>query len=341
MPSRSKPKRQYGFILLAMTMVPPMNDARKEIEGRRFWDLYFQNKLVELERTPAELTGKYREDPLPGKSSFSEPRFGLVAIDRKELKAYDYERDGRFSQLHLAPASLQESIRRIIDRSYPYREPPPVGSEMMSELLQAVAARYDWPEDSSVTEETAIRTARSLLSPYRQEDSLALSALLWVLGERRERAYSETMVAVIEESERRPPGHKDRISATAVNTAFEALWKIDDKSHLGRLLELMERSEHSGRLRIAALFKRLLSTARLLSLEAMGEEYYSIEHWRRLIAPYARYSDLDWDRYDARSLFWEIRYLAAKRLPHKDEALRELADDEVSLVRELARRRSR
>lgn len=341
MSSCSKPTRRYRLILLAVTMVPPMNDAREQIGDHRFWDLYFQNKLVELERTPAKITGKYREDPPPVKSSFSEPRYGLVEIDRIRLKAYAYEQDGRFSQQLLAPASLQESIRQIIDRSYPYREPPPVGSEMMSELLRNIAARYDWPDDGTVTEETAIRTARSLISRYRQKDSLALSALLWVLGERRERIYSEMMVAVIEESERRPPGHKDRVSATAVNTAFEALWKIDDKSHLDRLLGLMERSEHSRRLRVAALFKRLLSTTRLLSFEAIGEAYYSAEYWQRLIAPYAKHSELDWDRYDARSLFWEVRYLAAKRLPLKDKALQELADDEVSLVRELASSRSR
>lgn len=305
--------------------------------ARQFWDLYFQNKFVELQRTANEVKGRYLQELPPGRSYFAEPTFESFSIARAELKPYDYNEDGRFSEIRKTPTGLQDALQKIADGSYPFREPPPFGAKHLKELLHQLSQRFDWPSDASISSEQAVLNARSLITPFAPDNGQQLTALLWILGEQRKRAFSNLMVEVIEGAERLPSGHKGRMSSSLVNTAFEALWKINDKSCLERLLTTMGRSDHSGKLRIAALFKRLLSTEKLLSLETLGENYYSVEFWQRSIAPYANYSDRDWDRFDTKSLFWETRYLAASRLAPRDEALKSLEDDEVSLVREIAR----
>ncbi len=314
-----------------------MAETPKTTNARLFWDLYFKNRFVELTRGEVEISGKYLHELPPGKSQFSEPQHGSLTIERAELRSYEYQNDGRFSEILKAPQNLQESIQKLVDRSYPFREPPPFGAERMSELVQQMSPQFGWPQDGSMTAEHANRSAQSMASPFKLENSQLLSALLWILGEQRERIYSKVMVQVVEEAQRLPSGHKDKTPLSVVNTALEALWKTDDKSRLEPLLKTMDHSDHSGRLRIAALFKRWLSTTHLLSLEALGENYYSVGYWEGLIRPCSNYSDTQWDRFDTKSLFWELRHLATKRIAAKDEGLKNVVDDEVTLVRELAR----
>ena len=314
-----------------------MAETTRTTDARLFWDLYFKNRFVELTRGEVEINGKYLHELPPGKSQFSEPMHGSLTIERDELRRYGYQNDGRFSGILRTPQRPHESIQKLVDRSYPFREPPPFGAERMSELFQQMSDQFGWPQDASMNAEYFNRSAQSLASPFKPENSQPLSALLWILGEQRERIYSKIMVQVIEESQHLHSGHKDKMPVSTVNTALEALWKTDDKSRLKPLLKIMDDSNHSGRLKIAALFKRLLSTTHLLSLEALGEKYYSAGYWEGLIRPYSNYSDAQWDRFDTKSLFWEIRHLATKRIVAKDEGLKNVVDDEVTLVRELAR----
>ena len=314
-----------------------MADNSKNEQSRLFWDLYFQNRFVELARTGTDVSGKYAQ-PIPsGQSYFAARKFDSLRVMREQLKSYDYESDGRFSEILKTPQKLHESVQKIIDGSYPFREPPPFGALRMAELMRQLSKSFEWPQGSSLTSEVLNRSARSITSQFRLEDGQSLNALLWLLGERRERKFTDVLVSAIEESERLSNGHKDKIPTSVINTAFEGLCKINDKSFLNRLLTIMDHSEHSGRLRVAALFKRLLSTTQLLSLETLGESYYAVGYWVRIIQKYADYSEVQWDRFDATSLFWENRYLAAKRIPSGDECLKQLSDDEVSLVRELAK----
>ena len=312
-------------------------DNSKNEQSRLFWDLYFQNRFVELTRTTTEVSGKYTRPLHSGQSYFSDRTFDSLKITREQLKSHEYESDGRFSEILKAPRQLNESVQKIMDGSYPYREPPPFGASRMAELMRQLSARFEWPHGSSLTSEVLDRAARSIISQFRHDDGQPLNALLWLLGERRDRLFSDVLVSAIEESERLSKGHKDKIPSSVINTAFEGLCKINDKTFVNRLLTIMDHSEHSGRLRVAALFKRLLSTTQLLSLETLGENFYAVGYWERVISKCAGYSEAQWDRFDAGSLFWDNRYLAAKRLAPGDECLRQLSDDEVSFVRKLAK----
>lgn len=267
---------------------------------------------------------------------FSEAKTIPVWIRRDALKLYPYETDGRFAEVKKLPASLSESVRRIIDGSYPFREHPPYGAKRMSELWGQAREQFDWPNDAPMSPEMLIRSIQSTVSAFRPEDGQMLNALIWIAGEQKQRVYSKVIMAAIAQSQALPSGHKDKMPASVENTAFEALWKINDKSCCEGILAMMNRAEHSARLRCAAVFKRYFSTTRLLSLESLGENYYSPGFWENMIKSLGPKEPTEWDRFDTKSLFWEIRYLAAMRLDAKDAAIAELLHDEVSLVRDLA-----
>jgi len=317
-----------------------MAEQANMMDAKGFWDLYFRNRFVEMTRDADWINGVARMEPAAGKSSFAEAPMVSVRIKRDDLKRYACETDGRFAEIRKAPTSLVESVRRLADESYPFREHPPFGAKRMGELLKQAMEQFDWPRDASFSPDMLIHSIQCLASNYKPENGQLLNALLWVAGEQKQRVFSKVIMSAIAESQPLPSGHNRKMSAAVENTAFEALWKINDKSCCDSLLQVMELSDHSGRLRCAAVFKRLFSNSRLLSLEALGENYFSPGYWKELIKAGAANSAVQWDRFDTKSLFWEIRYLAAVRLEPKDAAFRTIMDDEVSLVRELAVRKS-
>lgn len=310
-----------------------------EINRRRFWDIYFQNRFVELYRHPSGYSGRCSRERASLRTFLGEPEYEAITITHTEITGHDYDNDGRFAQLKNVPATLHEAVYRLVETSYPYRVPPPFGSKRMSELMAHTALRFMWPDDESLRLDQVHATVRALQSSL-PGSSQQLDAVIWLLGERQERMSARTIVDGIVASEQLPGGHKNKLSHSVLSTSFEALVKINNKSVFEPLLAVMDGSQHSGRLRIAALFKRLFSTTHLLSLQALGEDYFSPQYWRREFHPYANFTDIQWDRFDADSLFWETRFQATRRLVHGDATLRKLRDDEVSLVSNLARQKS-
>jgi hypothetical protein len=158
-----------------------------------------------------------------------------------------------------------------------------------------------------------------------------IAALVWLLGEQRDRSSAPVLIEVLRNSSYSVFA-KHRIHFTAVDAAFSALWKINDKTTLWKILELMRESSESGRRKMAALFERLFSTNELLSLDLYGDKYTDADFWSALLEPFRRYGHLDWDRRNVDALFWEIRLLAAIRLPVQEAApLNKLAADESAL----------
>jgi hypothetical protein len=172
----------------------------------------------------------------------------------------------------------------------------------------------------------------AMVAARSEEWNDAIAALVWFLGERRQHSSSAAIMDVVRYSGHlHPTGF--HLHFTAVDAAFSALWKIDDKMQLVDLLTLMRQADPTGQRKFAALFERLLSTHELLSIEQCGDDWFTPEFWAKKIEPLRNYAPEDWDRYDAHSLFWELRYSAATRLNPGDPVLQMLARDAVDTVR--------
>jgi hypothetical protein len=307
------------------------------VSPAQFWDLYFRGLFVTVEHNAGSWRGQARSEPsVSGPAAIlKKTSFFAFSISDRALRSYDYSHDARFTLVDAVPASVDAAFEAVIDGTYPYRDPAPFGKKRMMELFTMIRCRYHLP-DRGLTMEDLERTLSATTTSPEMIQSTA--ALLWFLGEQRQRSSSTVVIDVL-----RNPAYLEPTGAHfpffVVDAAFSALWKIDDKSKLIILLALMQRSNDAGRRKFAALFERLLSTQELLSPERCGSVWSSPEFWAKIIEPRRNYALADWDRYDAGSLFWEIRYLAATRLNRDAPALRRLTGDEVECVRQQARLR--
>jgi len=313
--------------------------AATQISAERFWDLYFRNAFLTLERLDRGYLGK-----ASGEHARAQPPEGLlrdrveveVAISFAALQEHDYSGDGRFALIAKRPAQIERAYQAVVDQSYPYRSAAPFGKQRMSELFLHIR---DTMRPSPITLPALERITVSLVENHTAAQNQPLAALAWFLGERSERSSSAALIAIVQNAPFSPFA-KHRIHFTAVDTAFAALWKVNDKASLGAMLELMRLTPDAGRRKIAPLFERLLSTHRLLSLETCGDDYFRPDYWASVLRPYQNFTPGDWVAYDVQSLFWEIRYQTAFRLlPDAAEMFGKLGSDEVATVRDAVRGR--
>jgi|CZKX01.1.fsa_nt_gi hypothetical protein len=310
-----------------------------QISAERFWDLYFRNAFLTLERLDRGYLGKVFE-----KSASKQPPEGLlrdtaeieVAISFTALHEHDYSGDSRFALITKRPAELDLAFQAVIDQTYPYRAAAPFGKQRMSELLLQIRHMLHL---SPMTLSALERITLSLVENHTEAQNQPLAALAWFLGERGERSSSSPLMAIVQNAPFSPFA-KHRLHFTPVDAAFTALWRVNDKTSLGTMLELMRVTTDAGRRKIAPLFERLLSTRQLLSLETCGEDYFRPDYWVSVLRPYRNFTPGDWAAYDVQSLFWEIRYQTAFRLPPDSvESFRKLESDEVATVRDAVRAR--
>ena len=168
-----------------------------------------------------------------------------------------------------------------------------------------------------------------------------IAVLVWILGEQRDRSSATVLYEVLYNSSYSAFA-PHRLHFTAVNAAFSALWKVNEKTVVWKILDLMRDSSESGRMKMAALIERLFSTTELLSLDRCGDQYSDFNFWAKLLEPFRAYGPLEWDRWDVNSLFWEIRLQAAIRLPLQEmKLLDRLGGDEVGTIRDLVSLRLR
>ncbi|MET0649848.1 MAG: hypothetical protein ABW208_24830 [Pyrinomonadaceae bacterium] len=328
---------------LAACAAQSTSPRSRRVGAARFWDFYFRDRLIRLERVGENWKGLARPEAARGgvlSSLLSDAEPEPFEVTTAELRAYDYARDARFSALSVAPRPAGEAFGQVLGGTYPYRDAAPFGKQRMSELFALLRERCRLPAGSALTPDGLERCLSALLGEHSEELNQPLAALVWFLGEMRGRSSSAALLEVVRNSSHLRRGGP-AVHFTAVDAAFSALWKVNDKTRLPELVELMRGADSAGRQKIARLFERLLSKDELLGLDRCGAAYLDPDFWDGVVKPNRGNTPADWDRYDAGSLFWELRWLAAVRVsPDDAETIRRLAGDMVPAVREAAAARA-
>src|SRR4051812_49175912 len=95
-----------------------------------FWDLYFRNAFLTLERRDGGYRGEVQEGPgrpRPPGGLLREPGRVPVMISFDALRAYDYDGDGRFARIDRRGLDVGAAYQAVVDQTYPYRDPAPFG----------------------------------------------------------------------------------------------------------------------------------------------------------------------------------------------------------------------
>ena len=311
------------------------------IEAQQFWDYYFRDRLLTLRHAKNAWAGEALTDAGSGTVAMfrQRPKTRSFRLSDAELRSYDYDADPRFARLSRQPLRIDAAFAAVRDKIYPYADSP-FDKARMAELFTLADARYGLNPSRPITQDEVERSLLDMISRNRQEQSQVVAALVWFLGERRERSSGRVALEILRHSsyvqdERSP------VSSTAADAAFLALRKIDDKTTLTDLIGIMQSMNETGRRRCSELLRYLLSSGELLHPDRAGAAISTAEFWTERIASMRNRTAVDWDRYDATSVQWEIRYAAASRLDASDPALRGLSLDPVTTVRRMADERSK
>lgn len=310
-----------------------------QISAPQFWKTYFGGQFLTLENNNGVLRGEARTDD--GRDQglaglLRGVRSVPVMVSSETLRGYDYSSDPRFACVSAATTAVGVAYDAVMTKTYSYCDAAPYGKQRMAELFVLVHNRYGLPTGSALG---IADVERALIAMIREEsDQLnqPIAAVVWFLGECRQRSSSLPLIEVLRNSSYLKKSGR-HLHFTAVDAAFSALAKVDDKVRLFELVSLMQDAEPTGRRKFASLFEHLISTDKLLSPESCGDRFVDPNFWRRFVNSRKDYSATDWDRYDVGSLFWELRYLAAVRLPVADSvSLTRLKDDYVATIRDEA-----
>lgn len=311
-----------------------------------FWDLYFTNALVSLERLPTH----YRFEAFePGRLNSPASWFNLdeapatYELPLDCLAQYKYLEDERFKRLALRPFHLRDTLTKIGQTTYPYRDAAPLPKRAMSErLMEIFPARLlqDPGTSDAILEAIATRTIQTCLDKPDDSLSTVQSALIWVLGEHRSRASAPVLVQILMRAAWAPFRAHEPVSELQVNLALSALLKINDKSSLPQLLALFENCEVDGRRKLAPLLERQLSRESMPGILRSGERYLDPANWSAAYQAALADCQGHWPEFEAREVFWEHRFLAAWRADPSDHSVLEvLQHDEVRVVALLAQAR--
>ncbi len=314
--------------------------AQDLISADEFWALYFGNRFLTLARTPKALTGEVRSDEVSGSmvDMVRPVATRQVQIPIEALRAYPFE-DERFDIAAALAMPVEAAFLALTRAEYRYRDAAPFSPQRMQELAREAAAAQ--PGQSSVALTDVRRwLAERIEEPNALQDQV-IAALIWFVGERRETGSAGELIRVLERSSHVVGAPEAQVlGSTAVDAAFNALWKINDKSCLPAVLDLMRRFDTTGRWKVAHLFERLLSQEHLLGARLLGDRYVDPAQWQRALSSARLLDPGAAARFDSSSLFWELRLLAARRMPSGNgTALQRLAADEVAPVRKAALKR--
>lgn len=308
---------------------------RETISAAEFWDHYFRDHFIELERHTDRYDGAILLDRGTIAALMRKGNITDITISTSDLRAFDYRSDSRFR--HITKVSrwdIAEAYAAVEDGTYPHRSPGPYGPKKLAQLLKRVRSTYRLGKNREIRLPALQSILAELVATYTPSIAFPIAALAWFLGERRDRTSGEVLTSILADSNYLG----GIISSTVTEAALSALWKSNAKLQLPRLVQLMRRANHAGQWDIAALLSRLLSTDVMLSPSVLGKSYERPGYWEALIAKANAKTQADWDRYDVNTLYWEIRYLAALCLPAHDVANRaKLAKDVVGPVADAAR----
>src|ERR1700741_1195036 len=256
-------------------------------EAGQFWDLYFRNLLVRLEREGGNYRALAYADPQSVGAPIGflrESKLRSVAVSKDQLLGYDYGADERFALLLKRPKTLIASLEAIISKTYPYRDAAPFGKVRMAELCFQLRVKL-LTEKTDVSVTAGENILSQMIANYVPVLDQPIAALVWVLGEQRQTSSATVILDVIRYSPY-VSSARQRLHFTSVDAAFSALWKINDKTKMWQILQLMVDSNDSCRRKLAALFERLLSTRDLLGLHLLGEQYSDPDFWTKFLEPF-------------------------------------------------------
>ncbi len=298
-------------------------------KAAEFWDHYFHDDFVRLERHADKYVGAVAKSAGGPFSFLTGAKTTGIVMPISDLRSYDYASDARFTLIAKVPSDIAVAYSAVEAQTYSYRDPAPFSPQRLAELLGEIRTAYFHDSEPGITLSSVAKALSDLVDSYTPSMAQPVAALAWFLGERRDIASAEALISVVADSDYLGGA----MHFTAVNAAFDALWKINAKLRLPALVHLMHRANESGRRSIGALLSRLLSTNEMLGPDLLGPKYYQADYWASIISRADAKTQADWDRYDVNALYWEIRYLAALRLSEQDVAsLRQLANDEVGIV---------
>ena len=312
------------------------------LSAEQFWQLYFDDRLLTLRRDQDSYVGLARANsPTVSPTALLIERDAVsFRVSMPTLRAYSYLTDDRFSRYEASPLGVADAFSGVIEGRYSIRDTAPFSSQRIRELLSAIRVQHILPGDDARLLERLESLVSQLVATRSENANQDIAALAWFLGEQRHRSSAKSLLEVVRQSSYLH-GDASTIHAVSVDMAFTALAKINDKTLLSEMLEVMRLANESGRRRIAALFSRLLSTRELLSIELLEERWTDPEWWTATFEPLRSNTTADWDRFDSTSLFWELRYFSAKTMPRSEPSLQVLAADEVAVVRRVAQTRLR
>ena len=307
---------------------------RVRSKAAEFWDHYFHDDFIRLERRTDKYAGAIAKGSGGPFSFLTGAKTIDIVMPISDLRSYDYTSDPRFTLIAKVPADISAAYSAVEAQTYPYRDPAPFAPQRLAELLAEIRMAYFSDGGPDITLSSVDKALSDMVDSYTPSMAQPVAALAWFLGERRDIASAEALISVVADSDYLGGA----MHFTAVDAAFDALWKINAKLHLPALVHLMRQASESGRRSIGALLSRLLSANEMLSADLLGPKYYQAEYWASKISGANAKTQADWDRYDVNALYWEVRYLAALRLSKQDvAALRQLANDEVGIVASAAK----
>lgn len=304
------------------------------ISAKEFWDAYFRNAFVKLQRVPAGYLGVISSEV--GNTNlpliFEEVKQITIAIDDETLAQYHYDMDERFNLLYLRE-SISHQYKSIITQDFHYITPPPFEPSKMSNLFAKVHKDEGFDLEA-LNMETLCQIISSRISKRISEQHTSNVALTWFSGELRDSRVGSTLVRIIAQS--KLVNFHDPIYADIVNKALSALQKVNAKNQVDELIELLGKASGSGKLMLGQLIGLLLSQDRLMTHAEIGDKIESPAYWE----DYLKDINSNWNRFDTNHILWEYRYMAASRMNCTlIKELKKLSSDVVPVVSEASKNR--
>lgn len=328
------------------------DDRIEDITAEEFWGYYFSGTARTMTRSAAGMTAAVPAEIDPAKKSILDAMLPgrNVRVSRASLEDYYYRDDPRFARIESRTKTLEASLAALEKGVYDWRMTPPLAKEQTVRQSSDLLAEITEPTlDALLSHLTNLLDS---IVPDARDEALAA---IWLIGEQHDVSSGPTLISALGKITGGGMS-ADVMGSTGRDTVLTALFQSNPKVHIAALLDVMDGMGETDRFKLRQLLIALFSQDQSLGEPALPEgsdaDYQNPEFWAKLKddtqADYWRetidgigITDQEgWDRYDARALHWELRWLSALRSEaDNDEALKVLAGDEVATVAEKARTR--
>ncbi len=325
------------IFLLSLSCHKNINHKEGEIklEASTFWNIYFEKdgKLIEAHRLENGYRGIYRER-LKGVTSIFGPYFSKnkeFYISKEQLMKYDYISDKRF-RLY----SLNDVLKNLFGQKIYKNQSQEI--LLLKKIIleeQSISDIGDFPK---YVFRSAFRLPLFINRFNRKIETKEIDSEKYL----PERQLLIKIFAVVRDPE----------CANVLLKVYEhdLKYKIDsglakclivsnNKLIIPKLIEILKKDQ-SVKAIVGRIIYRLLIFDHMEKAPDLFQENIA-EIWKEKFKPYEKFTELDFLRMDAKSIFWENRIMAVHRAARSKEGieiLRELMNDEVMQVRDSAKR---